>query len=117
MKPKDAGNMKSINESKFILRIKRMSFWDWLGWATYFYLMVYLFLKMFGFIHSPQSLDAFTYLAIAYYVGKYANKIESMETKMESMETRIGSIGSEVKEINSKLDEHIKDKSLHNIST
>lgn len=89
--------MKIIKRDEKI-KIKR-NFWDWLAWAAYIYLMIYLFLKLFGFIHSPISLDTFAYISLAYYFGRYANKIDTME--------------SNVKEINLKLEEHVKDKNLH----
>ncbi len=82
--------MKSYKQDG-VVKFKR-SFWDWLAWIAYAYLMIYLFLKLFEFIHSLPFIDGIALASLAYYAGRYTHKIEVVELK---------------------LDEHIKDKNIH----
>ena len=64
------------------MKIKR-SFWDILAWIAYTIFFTYLFLKALKILHSPPIADIMAIASAAYFVGKYAQKIDTMEKILE----------------------------------
>ena len=47
-----------------------------LAWAAFVIVILYLLAKIVGLIHSPEILDITALLSAAYFVGRYAMKID-----------------------------------------
>ncbi len=54
----------------------KKSFWDILAWIAFAYVVLYALLKVAGILHSPLPLDAAAIASTAYFVGKYAQRID-----------------------------------------
>lgn len=79
--------------------IKSYTFWDWLAWIAFAYVVLYFTLKVLGILHSPQILDILTIASIAYYFGKYAQKIDR--------------VVDDVEDLKYVLEEHVRSKNAH----
>ncbi len=53
-----------------------LSGWDILGWIAFAIVVAYLLLKILGIIHSPVSIDLIALVSGAFFVGKYAMKLD-----------------------------------------
>lgn len=82
------------------MKIKR-SFWDILAWIAYAIFFTYLFLKALRILNSPPIADLIAFASAAFFVGKYAQRIDTVEIRLNSIE--------------SKLEKHIEDKRIHKI--
>ena len=74
---------------------KKKSIWDILVWVAFFILILYILLKILGVIKSPVTLDIVALLSGAYFVGRYAKKIDDTFDDIKD-------IKDDVKELNSK---------------
>ena len=61
----------------------RMSFWDWLAWVAFAIFFSYLLLKTLGILESPPVADILAIASAAYFIGKYAQRIDTIEYKLE----------------------------------
>lgn len=50
--------------------------WDTLAWIAFAIIVTYLLLKLLGIIHSPLTVDLIALISGAYFVGRYAKKID-----------------------------------------
>lgn len=55
---------------------------DRLAWIAFAVVVIYFLLKIIGVIHSPITIDLIALLSGAYFVGRYAMKID---TALESI--------------------------------
>jgi len=74
---------------------KKKSVWDILVWVAFFILILYILLKILGVIKSPITLYIVALLSGAYFVGRYAKKIDDTFDDIKD-------IKDDVKELNSK---------------
>jgi len=54
----------------------KRNIWDILGWVAFAIVVLYILLKVLGIIHSPITVDIVALLSGAYFVGRYAKKID-----------------------------------------
>lgn len=73
----------------------KKSIWDILVWVAFAIVVIYLFLKMLGIIKSPVTIDIIALLSGAYFVGRYAKKIDNTFSDIEN-------IKDDVRELNKK---------------
>ncbi len=55
---------------------KRRGVWDTLVWIAFAIVVVYILLKMLGIIKSPITIDIIALFSGAYFVGRYAKRID-----------------------------------------
>ncbi|HLC65102.1 MAG TPA: hypothetical protein VJI46_03200 [Candidatus Nanoarchaeia archaeon] len=60
-------------------------FWDVLAWIAFFIVVLYFFLKIIGVLNSPISADVLALLSAAYFVGRYAQKIDTFLQDVENI--------------------------------
>ena len=58
--------------------MKKRSIWDVLVWVAFIIVVLYLFLKLTGVIHSPLSFDIVALISGAYFVGRYTKKLDDV---------------------------------------
>lgn len=75
--------------------VKKRSVWDILVWIAFGIIVMYLFLKILGVIKSPITIDIIALLSGAYFVGRYAKKIDDAFSDIETMK-------EDIKELNGK---------------
>jgi len=56
--------------------VKGRDIWDLLVWVAFAIVVIYIFLKIVGVIKSPITLDIIALLSGAYFVGRYAKRID-----------------------------------------
>lgn len=61
----------------------KLSFWDWLAYACLGFLVAYFLLKILGIIHSPIELDVVALMSGAYFLGRYAMKMDFISDKLK----------------------------------
>jgi len=61
----------------------KLSFWDWLAYAAFGFLIAYFLLKILGIIHSPIELDVVAISSASYILGRYAMKIDFMSREIK----------------------------------
>ena len=61
----------------------KKSFWDILAWIAYVIFFTYLFLKALGVLNSPPIADIIAFASVAFFIGRYAQKIDSIEKILE----------------------------------
>ncbi len=66
-----------------------------LVWVAFSIVVLYLLLKILGIIHSPVIIDIIALLSGAYFVGRYAKRIDDSFSDVEDMK-------KDVKELNKK---------------
>ena len=57
-------------------KMRNWSVLDTIGWIAFAIVVVYLLLKAFGVINSPLSVDLMAIISGAFFVGKYAMKMD-----------------------------------------
>ncbi len=57
------------------MRNKKYGLLNILAWIAFFVVILYLFLKIIGVIHSPATIDLVALLSGAYFIGRYVQKI------------------------------------------
>lgn len=73
----------------------KKSIWDILVWVAFVIVVIYLLLKILGIIKSPVTVDIIALLSGAYFVGRYAKKIDDTFSDIED-------IKDDVRELNKK---------------
>ncbi|MBL7147962.1 MAG: hypothetical protein ISS82_04000, partial [Nanoarchaeota archaeon] len=56
--------------------VKKKKVLDILVWIAFAIVVIYIFLKMLGIIKSPITIDIIALLSGAYFVGRYAKRID-----------------------------------------
>ena len=64
---------------------KKLKFWDVLAWIAFAIVVVYLLFRITGLIHSPFTLDLIAVLSGAYFVGRYAKRLDDTFSYIEDM--------------------------------
>ena len=54
----------------------KKSIWDILVWVAFAIVIIYILLKILGIIQSPITVDIIALLSGAYFVGRYAKRID-----------------------------------------
>lgn len=62
---------------------KRDRVMDFLAWVAFAIVVIYFLGKIVGVINSPEIIDATALLSGAYFVGRYAMKIDFMFRDVE----------------------------------
>lgn len=70
MKNRAMSKWRRIKETHF------RTFWDTLAWIAFAYVVIYALLKAIGVLNSPVPIDVAGIVSIAFFVGKYAQKID-----------------------------------------
>ncbi|MBI4439990.1 hypothetical protein HY638_03380 [Candidatus Woesearchaeota archaeon] len=60
-------------------------FWDILAWIAFFIVVLYFFLKIVGVLNSPIGADVLALLSAAYFIGRYAQKIDTSLQDVEEI--------------------------------
>jgi len=55
---------------------KQYQFWDILAWVAFGIVVVYFVLKIVGVLHSPPIADLIAVASAAYFIGRYAKRID-----------------------------------------
>lgn len=63
----------------------KKNIWDTLAWIAFGIVILYLLLKILGVIKSPVTLDIIALASGAYYVGRYAKKIDYTFSDIEDI--------------------------------
>ncbi len=87
---------------------------DVLGWAGFFYLIAYGFLKVFGVIHSPPLVDATAIASLAFFAGKHVSKLDAIEKTLEQHTGELKEHSQSLNQINLRLGKH--DAELHEVN-
>ena len=88
---------KSIKDTYF------SSFWDTLAWIAFAYVVIYAILKVAGTIHSPLQIDVAAIISIAYFVGKYAQKIDFFGKEIEVVNRNVSRLEGKFNEHDRKI--------------
>lgn len=92
-----------------LTHVMKKSFWDTLAWIAFAYLVVYALLKVAGVLHSPLPVDIGAVASVAYFIGKYAQKIDFSTKEMDFVKNDLKVVKSELSEtklnINRELNE------------
>jgi len=64
---------------------KRWVVLDKLGWIAFSIVVLYFLLKILGVIHSPLTLDVTALISGAFFVGKYAMKIDYLSKDVSNL--------------------------------
>ena len=65
--------------------MRKLTGWNVLAWIAFGIVIFYFLLKIFGVINSPISIDLIALLSGAYFVGRYAKKIDDTFNDIESI--------------------------------
>jgi len=63
----------------------KLSPWDWLAYASLGLLIAYFLLKILKVIHRPVELDIAVLISGAYFVGRYAMKMDFMSHELKEI--------------------------------
>lgn len=77
----------------------KKSFWDILAWVAFAYLVIYALLKVAGVLHSPLPVDIAAVASVAYFVGKYAQRIDFSINEIYSITGELKSLKGELSEV------------------
>ncbi|MEK6861625.1 MAG: hypothetical protein AABY07_06660 [Nanoarchaeota archaeon] len=77
----------------------KRSFWDILAWIAFVIFFTYLLLKTLNILNSPPIADITAFASAAFFIGRYAQKIDTCVQRLESVEY--------------KLEIHVGDKRTH----
>ena len=72
-----------------MLKKKYWSVLDKIGWVAFAIVVLYLLLKAFDVIHSPFTIDLIAIISGAFFVGKYAMKIDYFFKDVEDIKEDI----------------------------
>ncbi|MFH1585357.1 MAG: hypothetical protein ABIB79_01150 [archaeon] len=59
------------------MNLKRMSFWDILAWIMLFMILIWVILKMLGYINTPVLVEYAPVFAAVYIAGWSMNKLNT----------------------------------------
>ena len=92
---------KEIKETHF------RTFSDTLAWIAFAYVVIYALLKVLGIINSPPSLDIGLIASVAYFLGKYAQKLDFLTKEAPFVRTDLSQLKGQIIEVDRKLDNHV----------
>jgi hypothetical protein len=72
-----------------MVKKKEWSVLDVLGWIAFAIVVLYFFLKLLGVIHSPLTIDLIALISGAFFVGKYAMKLDYFFKDVENIKEDI----------------------------
>lgn len=64
---------------------KGMSFWDALAWIVLFLIVVWLILKMFGIINTPEIIEYAPIFGVVYIAGWAMHKLDSVAEDVKDL--------------------------------
>lgn len=76
-----------------------MNFWDILAWISFGIVFLYFLLKIFGVLKSPIIADTIALISAAYFVGKYAQKIDHNAQKIDYNTQKLDQTTQKIDEI------------------
>lgn len=59
--------------------------WDILAWLAFGILIIYILLKILKILHSPITIDIVALLSGAYFIGRYAKKLDNVSSDIEKV--------------------------------
>lgn len=68
---------------------------DVIGWVAFAIVFMYLLLKITGVISSPLTIDLVALISGAFFVGKYAMKIDYFFKDLENIKTDMRALDKE----------------------
>lgn len=81
-----------------------------LAWVAFAIVVLYFFLKIIGVLHSPITADLAALLSGAYFMGKFAKRIEDtfkdvglMKNKLRELDENFNNVHNDVVEIKEDL--------------
>lgn len=84
--------------------------WDLLAWIAFAVVILYIFLKIIGVLNSPITADLLALLSGAYFVGKFAKRMEDnfkdvgrMKNYLRKLDNDVSSTGDDITEIKEDL--------------
>jgi len=69
--------------------MKKRNIWDILVWVAFAIVLIYILLKILGVIKSPVTIDIIALLSGAYFVGRYAKRIDDTFNDIENIKEDI----------------------------
>jgi hypothetical protein len=75
----------------------KKSFWDILAWIAFAYVVIYAILKVMGVLHSPIPIDIAAIVSTAFFVGKYAQRIDFCIKDVELIKDDLKEVRNELK--------------------
>ena len=65
-----------IRKANFMTKSKYNTTLDVLAWIAFFIVLLYFFFRILGLLHSPITVDLIALMSGAFFVGRYAQKID-----------------------------------------
>ncbi len=70
-----------------LVQYARNDFWDLLSWIAFAVGFTYIFLKVAGILHSPFISDLIGVGSVAFFFGKHAQKLDTMEKDVNKLKS------------------------------
>lgn len=67
-----------------------------LAWMAFAYLVIYATLKVIGVLHSPVQVDLAAIASVAYFVGKYAQRIDFCIREVDAVKQKVSDVESKL---------------------
>lgn len=83
----------------------KKSFWDIMAWIAFAYVVVYAILKVAGILHSPLTVDVAAIASAAYFIGKYAQRIDFSIKETDFVKNDLKGLKAEFGRLNVELGE------------
>ncbi|MBU1204051.1 MAG: hypothetical protein KKG60_03215 [Nanoarchaeota archaeon] len=64
---------------------KKLKTFDILAWIAFGIVVLYFILKIIGIIQSPMTIDLIALISGAFFIGRYAQKIDSSLNDLENV--------------------------------
>lgn len=84
--------------------------WDMLAWVAFAIIILYFFLKIIGILNSPITADLIALISGAYFVGKFAKKMEDnfrdvgrMKNYLRTLDKDVSGVCDDITEIKNDL--------------
>lgn len=81
------------------------SIWDILAWVAFGIVVLYFLLKALGILKSPIAIDIVTIVSAAYFVGKFAQKIDEVSNDIDCHTQKIDKISNDIEDIKEDVKE------------